>query len=764
MATLPPGWAADYDGQRWFFRYTATNHTQYHFPTPGDEFPDFSMVGGLSDDEELLPEERLESERQVRKRATVDGVQGKAGARRRGKNHGGSEEGGEERGEETDEEAFCFDSFGYLGPGSYEATMSARPGVEDRERGGLARRQSSVGAVSSVTSTGPGTGVGVGITPSVSEPSTKTSTSMGDEASEAAELPALPTRPAQHSSPRTEVPMLDSREIVPSPVGCIAELVSESTARCEDEINPPPVELPDTAASWLEPVPVPNLVNQYPVELPSVESSSTKGKAVPGKEWQEHRPGDVSRQRVGPTSPEDEKSTPAELRVLDENKSAWSTNWMSTSTQASPPPPPPKVTSRSDLPSRQAQGPGIPPKASYEEKVHQEILDFFLGGPEQPKPLQTGDGAQVAFSTTQHADTRHTSNSSKVQLDHFPSILRPGPRRSSQPPLSTGRLETQPSSQPPRRTPASGPSSPAANEAHSQVVQPPRPQKLPATGRPHSQSAVERRPPAQVLDEFLVMPNPDDHVRALRLPNTSTIQTTEPAATSSQPAARLDRTSQFGSVPLCDGAPATRAALPAKPRIFSMPEPSNHVRMPAAPLSVVHMPQRPAVAVKMPSEPTIAVGMPPEPSPPLHMRRTSEEARRSVYAGRRAEHSPCAHSPDDQSDVHTGTTAVAKGSDIKEMSPSTASPSIVMPDTEEAPPTLSERTRTSFSTMSQNHLGNNKFWQMLSRTGNKDKADNLGAATVTVTEEEGSQILPHVYIPPKGKKKQALEWSVGHAM
>lgn len=39
---------------------------------PGDEFPDFWLVGGRSEDDRLLlPEEKLESERQVRNRAGV---------------------------------------------------------------------------------------------------------------------------------------------------------------------------------------------------------------------------------------------------------------------------------------------------------------------------------------------------------------------------------------------------------------------------------------------------------------------------------------------------------------------------------------------------------------------------------------------------------------------------------------------------------------------------------------------------------------------
>lgn len=66
MASLPPGWEPDYDGSRWLYRYTPTGLTQFTFPKPGDEFPEFITPGAgpIS----LAPEERLASEKQVKLR------------------------------------------------------------------------------------------------------------------------------------------------------------------------------------------------------------------------------------------------------------------------------------------------------------------------------------------------------------------------------------------------------------------------------------------------------------------------------------------------------------------------------------------------------------------------------------------------------------------------------------------------------------------------------------------------------------------------
>ncbi|KAI0143751.1 hypothetical protein GGR57DRAFT_342909 [Xylariaceae sp. FL1272] len=72
MARLPDGWESDYDGTRWFYRYKATGTVQYHFPQPGDEYAEFFLDDG-SGPLELTPEESLAIERQAKRRSGMGG-------------------------------------------------------------------------------------------------------------------------------------------------------------------------------------------------------------------------------------------------------------------------------------------------------------------------------------------------------------------------------------------------------------------------------------------------------------------------------------------------------------------------------------------------------------------------------------------------------------------------------------------------------------------------------------------------------------------
>ncbi|KAI0835298.1 hypothetical protein F5Y06DRAFT_137725 [Hypoxylon sp. FL0890] len=72
MAHLPEGWESDHDGTRWFYRYTPTGLTQYHFPRPGDEFPELVGLGfgPLS----LLPQKKLAGDCEVEKQSALNGL------------------------------------------------------------------------------------------------------------------------------------------------------------------------------------------------------------------------------------------------------------------------------------------------------------------------------------------------------------------------------------------------------------------------------------------------------------------------------------------------------------------------------------------------------------------------------------------------------------------------------------------------------------------------------------------------------------------
>lgn len=77
MAGLPEGWEWDYDGQRWFYKYKPNGHIQYHFPKEGDEFPDF--VDAAAPAPVLAPEERLESQQQVKRQTSTSRPGGSGG-------------------------------------------------------------------------------------------------------------------------------------------------------------------------------------------------------------------------------------------------------------------------------------------------------------------------------------------------------------------------------------------------------------------------------------------------------------------------------------------------------------------------------------------------------------------------------------------------------------------------------------------------------------------------------------------------------------
>ncbi|KAL7903334.1 hypothetical protein HDV63DRAFT_120094 [Trichoderma sp. SZMC 28014] len=160
MATLPPGWEWDYDGNRWLYRYTPTGHVQYHFPSAGDEFPDF--IDATSPAPDLAPEEKLESQQQVKRHTSVNGGPSRTGRAAAEDKDGWKsrmsataqpvsavweDDFGAEDEDENDndnevggEAVFQPENFMYLGPGTY---VDVSPLVEEEEE---AARRAVVGA------------------------------------------------------------------------------------------------------------------------------------------------------------------------------------------------------------------------------------------------------------------------------------------------------------------------------------------------------------------------------------------------------------------------------------------------------------------------------------------------------------------------------------------------------------------------------------------------------------------------------------------
>ncbi|KAI7779265.1 hypothetical protein LA080_001028 [Diaporthe eres] len=401
MASLPSGWKADYDGRRWFFTYGATGQSQFQFPRPGDEFPDFCCAGAaFLPAVELMPEERLESERQVRRLFDVNGGSGTAGSpgecvdgttgftsvKSRGRQGlGPSRE--VTRAVEQKGHGVC-DEAGI----PTHTSMAASPEESTSEPASvpLAIREEC-----SRTCQPPSQAVGTTASiPIMSEPvlavveTTAAALSFGHQG----ERP--PAAVAQTSPP--ELPMLDGRAVDLAHASLSAlsiwdvpELHSESTAPCEDEINPPPVQLPVDEGGWNRSITVSNLAFQGPIELPAYETpgaSLGEGNSVVGLKSKPHAPMALA----------GDSAAPSNAGVVETKEKSHGHDRAGLPSQAS------RVSSKVPLDKTSIPG-------------------SMNAAPGQRPPTRDSDQPADKFGTEQR------------DLTHFPSILRPGPRRSSQP-------------------------------------------------------------------------------------------------------------------------------------------------------------------------------------------------------------------------------------------------------------------------------------------------------------------------------------------
>lgn len=782
MATLPPGWAADYDGRRWFYQYTATGQVQYHFPTPGDEFPDFAGFfggsssggpGGMEPAAELLPEERLESERQVRRRDTLENngggsrssssnvvVTNSGGARRKTAerdqcNSSTAALGDDGDGDEGGGGTCSFESFGYLGPGGYEGSGEVSPPTTVRGSvHGHAQSEGSLaltGGVSSLTPP-PSAGVVGTLSPQPAGGARNGGQAEGEEGRHKHPPPPLlpakirltptgadrstPSRAGDDNdggqrgpSPSFEIPMLDGRAIPrTSPVGRVAELASASTARCAEEVNPAPVELPDSGASWLEPVPVPNLVNQYPVELPT--GAREDGPVPPNAP----AAGGAAGGRAGPQA------------------------------QARPQPAPrPTVADYcSGPPPQRGQAPRVPPKIAHDgendedkdndddERLHQEILDFFPEGNQVPRALQIGVQKLAA-----EAEARRKSMFSERRLGPVPSILRPGPRRSSQPPMAAPRAATG--------THATSPSSPTSpssrpSEVTYQAFRPARPPKVSGAGagggRTQSSPDVDR-PYAS-----------SERAREQQHHHHQQPGTAVAATVMGRPHA------QSVSAPHC-------GPCPQHPDVAVMPDPSDHVS-PAPFLSrssTFPAPGEIAPTSSSSSSPSLAQ---PAVSRPVRssMDLASGGVRLVMPIGTAQHHEQHSHESSPIASTTDTSPKTARyhsdgGMTVGSLSPgatepdsltgNTTQPSIPAPGVEEGtPPSIPSRP-TSFSQSPGTGSSDSNFKNILRRVTRFGDAGAEGAQPALVMNGPVAGKSHMEYIPPKGKKEEVADWSWGHA-
>ncbi|KND93759.1 hypothetical protein TOPH_01459 [Tolypocladium ophioglossoides CBS 100239] len=303
MSGLPLGWESDYDGQRWFYTYKPSGHIQYHFPSEGDEFPDF--IDSSTPAPDLAPEERLESQQQVRRQTSTTGAGAPAvrnGASKPNKPLMSATaqpvsfvwEADEEADEDEGEQVFQPESFMFLGPGTY---ADVSPLNEEEEE--AAKRVVAGGIGERFEGGGLGVG-GKGVSPVASGkttpmvPKSEPSVSPGQgESAAATSAPAIeslpvmsePVHPAPVSPPVTEsqptIHMIDGREMphelpveiqpppplpVFDPVGIVAEMPTEHTAVAHIELHPDPVEMGDN--SILAPIETAAPHGQAPTQPP----------------------------------------------------------------------------------------------------------------------------------------------------------------------------------------------------------------------------------------------------------------------------------------------------------------------------------------------------------------------------------------------------------------------------------------------------------------------------------------------------------------
>lgn len=429
MTMLPHGWTADYDGARWFYVYGATGQSQFQFPQPGDEFPDFGGAGvTLLPAVELKPEEKLESERQVRRLLNTSRL-GKGGSEPAGDD---TEEsvGGKEalRGRVSTDGAghgaLCFESFAAAGPRGRQA-----PGEKHERKGIVEHGGCRVGdgfPVSVLTSSTNAAKESTGeptFVPTVATrehirknvppdlPATSIATTltvMGEPVLTIVEptavAPSVERRGEDQPAavvhlPLAELPALDGRPIDftrmrldAELIGHVPELYSDSTALCEEEINPPPVELPGNEGGWIAHVMGSSLGVQNPFELTACErprsgletANSTAGLRV--KQY-------------------------AQLTMVENHEATAKIEPGETS----------EVKGRGhdhDLAGLPSQASRIPPMNPLDEALSHGIV---TSAPRQEAPAK--DAQYPA----------HVPRIGRGDLSHFPSILRPGPRHPGRP-------------------------------------------------------------------------------------------------------------------------------------------------------------------------------------------------------------------------------------------------------------------------------------------------------------------------------------------
>ncbi|OAA41704.1 hypothetical protein NOR_05212 [Metarhizium rileyi] len=288
MTGLPSGWGWDYDGKRWFYEYKPTGHVQYHFPSEGDEFPDFVEAGVPAPD--LAPEERLESQQQIKRQTSsarsglglVSGL-GSKGPSTVDPGHNSADKYGmsatakpvsatwEGDDDAEADDVFQPENFMFLGPGTY---ADVSPLMEEEEEaakrsvvGSMGERVQSCGNTEhtrTTTTTAAAAAAAAAfsrrasplgsskMTPMIagSQPSASpapvTKSALVIDSGPVMSQPAVQIE-SSHMIDGSEMPVEMMGDITHrfNPVGFLAEMPTEHTGAAHIELHPDPVEMGD---------------------------------------------------------------------------------------------------------------------------------------------------------------------------------------------------------------------------------------------------------------------------------------------------------------------------------------------------------------------------------------------------------------------------------------------------------------------------------------------------------------------------------------
>ncbi|KAG5982057.1 hypothetical protein E4U55_002317 [Claviceps digitariae] len=270
MAGLSAKWEWDYDGRRWFYRHMPTGHVQYHFPSEGDEFPEFVFAQAGEEALRLAPEERLESQQQLRRQTFMaagsnDGACRALEKRAEGGGSVANSLGMSARAEpvsvvweddDADGAVFQPESLMFLGAGTDADVSPLNEGAEEKEEEEAARA----------------------VTRGVGEEERKHDTSQPVVEADAASMLLSDTQPV-HILDSREMPLEMLGDVATphrfDPVGIMAEMPAGQTGPEHIERHSNPVEMADH--SILTPIETLQYTMTHMAELPAKSSRGDAG-------------------------------------------------------------------------------------------------------------------------------------------------------------------------------------------------------------------------------------------------------------------------------------------------------------------------------------------------------------------------------------------------------------------------------------------------------------------------------------------------------